>query len=990
MTLESHSPAALTGQWMAVAATASASPAPVQATAAVDNDRYRQIKELVAAHSKMVPGDVWHVVDARWAAKWKAHMKLDQRSDDDRDYPPPGPLDNSRLQGANELALSKDVVEHRDFILVHDAVWKVLIEQYSGGPDFPRSVVTTGVQQVAYLELHPLIVRVTLVDSLSGEPDSSYTLTAPYSSKQTIADVAESCKACWFPASREMLGEQSPDWRLWHLPAVTSDDAGSPGIAEEAGAAEWIVVPETDLKSPLKKFDSRQDVLEFLFEKRNPSGVWPRTVVERDWRDFRVGDVIDALDTQQKWYESTVRDVKDDQILVHYNNWDSKWDEWIKKDNMTRLAKKGTHTNGPYINTRRMGSNASWTSGAGDVPGPPLARGIVGLRNLGNTCFMNSTLQCLFQCPVLTDFFLDDKHLSQINRSNPLGWQGKIAEAYAQLVKDYWLGDSRIISPRELKHVIGEFQPRFRGYQQQDSQELLNFLLDGLHEDLNRVKDKPQTSPVESGGRSDSVVAEEAWAVHLLRNDSIITDCMQGQVKSTLVCPHCGKICITFDPFMTLTLSLPTNTTTTIPIRVVFCSESRPVTMYGVTVDKSSDVAQLVRTLSETLRAKPDDIVLCDIWNNAIYRIFKSTDLVEEIRSSDEIWAFLSPVTVGPTHTLARSVPETEDIDTPGTEGVASPYGGAGQYCSSPARDFVYVAVNNYMEGASDSSAGSIFDNGDSRKLDAFGIPFVVGLPVGSRVSGHLVRDLVISAAARLTTLPGVSSGLRVVVADRAASGTRPSSKLDGMLIGSDLAEVAISPHTVLNLVWTASQASYFRTDPIVKDSSVVDAHSECDPEPAIDLQQCMGIFTKQEVLAEQDAWFCPSCREFRCASKRLDIWRIPRILAIHLKRFQYSGMWRNKITTMVDFPMTGLTLDDWTPNPAMKGRQYDLFAVSNHFGSLGGGHYTAYVKNLVDGLWYNMDDSMVSRTEPSSVKSEAAYVLFYALRDDEEQRHHV
>lgn len=62
--------------------------------------------------------------------------------------------------------------------------------------------------------------------------------------------------------------------------------------------------------------------------------------MERDWRDFRVGDVIDALDTQQKWYESTVRDVKDDQILVHYNNWDSKWDEWIKKDNMTRLAKK--------------------------------------------------------------------------------------------------------------------------------------------------------------------------------------------------------------------------------------------------------------------------------------------------------------------------------------------------------------------------------------------------------------------------------------------------------------------------------------------------------------------------------------------------------------------------------------------------------------------------------------------------------------------------
>lgn len=90
------------------------------------------------------------------------------------------------------------------------------------------------------------------------------------------------------------------------------------------------------------------------------------------------------------------------------------------------------------------------------------------------------------------------------------GWHGKIAETYAQIVKDYWYflavlcfnapgfvltwlctnrcGNLRVYCPRDLKRVIGEFQQRFVGYQQQDSSELLSFLLDGLHEDLNRVK----------------------------------------------------------------------------------------------------------------------------------------------------------------------------------------------------------------------------------------------------------------------------------------------------------------------------------------------------------------------------------------------------------------------------------------------------------------------------------------------------------------------
>lgn len=98
---------------------------------------------------------------------------------------------------------------------------------------------------------------------------------------------------------------------------------------------------------------------DFLLEEKI-DGQWIRQIYERDWRDFRVGDVIDALDVTKKWsgaclfllvelnclcyfrYESTIRTVTESAVLVHYNNWESKWDEWIPKDDFTRLAKKVT------------------------------------------------------------------------------------------------------------------------------------------------------------------------------------------------------------------------------------------------------------------------------------------------------------------------------------------------------------------------------------------------------------------------------------------------------------------------------------------------------------------------------------------------------------------------------------------------------------------------------------------------------------------------
>ncbi|KAL0191467.1 hypothetical protein M9458_014165, partial [Cirrhinus mrigala] len=164
---------------------------------------------------------------------------------------------------------------------------------------------------------------------------------------------------------------------------------------------------------------------------------------------------------------------------------------------------------------------------------------------------------CLSNTPPLTEYFLEDRYEAEINRENPLGMRGEIAEAYADLVKQMWLSRSSYVAPRTFKTQVGRFAPQFSGYQQQDSQELLAFLLDGLHEDLNRVKKKPYLALRDAEGRPDEIVAKEAWANHRLRNDSIIVDIFHGLFKSTLVCPECSKVSVTFDPFCYLTLPLP-------------------------------------------------------------------------------------------------------------------------------------------------------------------------------------------------------------------------------------------------------------------------------------------------------------------------------------------------------------------------------------------------------------------------------------------------
>lgn len=224
-----------------------------------------------------------------------------------------------------------------------------------------------------------------------------------------------------------------------------------------------------------------------------------------------------------------------------------------------------------------------------------------------------------------------------------------------------------------------------------------------------------------------------------------------------------------------------------------------------------------------------------------------------------------------------------------------------------------------------------------------------------------------------------------------------------------------------LTVDWDASAFEHFfsaeasrwdETESVV-DSAISERRRGVDGatrKPTITLDQCLTEFTKEERLGEDDMWYCSSCKDFKQATKKVEIWKAPDVLVFALKRFSSGRYSRDKVDDLVEFPLEGFDMEpfvegdkvearvarehvDGTPNeqppatisPPGESLLYDLYAVSNHFGGLGGGHYTAFCKNPDNGKWYDFDDSRVSplgEGDPARrVVSSAAYLVFYRRR---------
>ncbi len=217
---------------------------------------------------------------------------------------------------------------------------------------------------------------------------------------------------------------------------------------------------------------------------------------------------------------------------------------------------------------------------------------------------------------------------------------------YGKLLEEIY-GDNPAtsVTPRHFKQIVSKVAPTFSGYGQQDSQEFIGFLLDGIQEDLSRVMKKPyiekpdSTDEMVNNPEAIKEMAAKVWDITKKRDDSVIADLFTGMYKSTLVCPVCDKVSITFDPFNQLTLQLPVENFWS--HEIVFLPLNDKPVQITVDIDKHATMKVLKDFVSKRVGVPVTRLFAAEQFKSKFYKIYDDSATASEVVSgSDHCWVY--------------------------------------------------------------------------------------------------------------------------------------------------------------------------------------------------------------------------------------------------------------------------------------------------------------------------------------------------------------
>ncbi|KAJ5072808.1 ubiquitin carboxyl-terminal hydrolase 10-related [Anaeramoeba ignava] len=491
----------------------------------------------------------------------------------------PGEIDNSNLIQNNKLKRSLN--ENLEYVIVNENLWKHFESTFSGGPEIIRNVIKNSNTNQLEVEVYPLVVEVKFEDQIKS---------FEMSKEKKVSDL------------KEIVAEHFK---------VNPDEYEFSSYYEK-------IQENTQLNQLLK--EERLELKPKTKQRDNFSTDYTLSTLNLD---MAYQPNFDHLNTGQTNFMNPELS-----FLGNSNNFESLTSEINSEINSYSL----TNTTIPTFETQ-----------ISIVRKPTKGFGLVGLVNIGNSCYMNSGLQCLLNIEILKDHFLTGKYKSEINKNNPIGTSGEVTDALVKIYQKSWDAEESEIVPENFKKTFGKFSSQFANNSQQDCQEFLSVLLDKVHEDLNRVKIKPQTERVEGFGKKDQEVADLSWVFYIQRNDSIISDHFIGQFKSKIYCPKCKSTSITFDPLMFLSLPLPSDANDIyyfFQIQFFYQDPDKFSDTYLVTSKKHLGLQGIFENLSTQSRIDEKHILLTQVENGKITKTIKSSDNLRFLNHKELLFAF--------------------------------------------------------------------------------------------------------------------------------------------------------------------------------------------------------------------------------------------------------------------------------------------------------------------------------------------------------------
>ena len=163
--------------------------------------------------------------------------------------------------------------------------------------------------------------------------------------------------------------------------------------------------------------------------------------------------------------------------------------------------------------------------------------GIIGLQNIGATCYMNATLQCFSNTPKLRSYLLNKDNYSDLEHNKES--TNKLSFALAEVLKNLWeILTQRDYPPNHFKNVISEMNPLFKGIKANDPKDLILFLLETMHNELNKAPNENLKTNYIDDTYFESVFYD-FYQNYMNKNKSIIAEEFNGYTNSMTSCGYC-------------------------------------------------------------------------------------------------------------------------------------------------------------------------------------------------------------------------------------------------------------------------------------------------------------------------------------------------------------------------------------------------------------------------------------------------------------------
>lgn len=898
------------------------------------------IRRLISEDS-FKEGEKAYIISNSWFSKWKTAVGYDTGQSTNSTI---SKIDNNSL--LSNGVLKKALSESFDYVVLTRKVWNQFIKWYGGGPPIPIQVDYDPNQQ-KYVP----VTRLTSINILFDQNKKTFQI----SKYKTIGDLKKQvCKSFSVPYESYKIFEiwdGKKDAKLDEKKVISQLclKDGTTLLLDTTESQDTIHSSRSAINSKNLNINSNNNLKKATFQKSEPVKL----------TQMHSQPLQTQSQTQfSKWLSASDQTIRQDPIksspsrpaATVRRQLSSQNDLFASENSENDLSQFQGQNRGQI----RLQAHSSSPINIG-------SSGICGLTNLGNTCFFNSALQCILHSHLLIDYIRSGKFKSDLAPKNPLGTKCQLVNAFSSLVHKIYDQKVTIEAPKEILSVLSFYAPHFAGFAQQDAHELLIFLLDLLHEDMNRAKQnyvKPlphqqkssensskEQEDIRGDGTNDLVVAEKAWAYYKSKNDSIIVDLFHGLIRSQLICPTCSNKVVIFEPFVTLSLPIPGPMTKSPVFLFVPYDPKQPKVRMSLPLTFGVNTTCFRQNLNAEI-GRNFNIALC--IRSRTTGNFEWTNVLPSSNSTDLI-VFEIPDVKNTSYALSSITVNRRK----------SGFSFFSWFNDPPQLldDLLLIPISksyvekNELEEAVSKRIEYLWDTNDREvvNIDHDFIEFASSMePFQTDVQKKFSVEIVTTFFDR--------------------SQVFEKNKIFPFILTKTI-KITLNP---------AFMKDYygFNWNNLLRPVKNVEPKNTESVAPT--LENCIKQFCVPTVLDENNMWYCPHCKQFVRANKKTSIWSLPRCLVFQFKRFSQFYNTFKKREGKIDFP-SEIDFEQFIKGPIDKTKtKYRLYAVCEHYGSMSGGHYVAHAYVDEKKHWYLFNDSSCRTSSENDAHNEAAYLLFY------------